>query len=445
MTNEKQFMIYKLLKRMIMNIPIMHYVRNVSPNGERMMKKIKRLWNVFLGTWKSDGKMAVQLPVKAPKSGSILSVRLEKHLLTNYEFRYNVLTDETEYKEKQSLCPDFKIVGVREQNSFCIEAQTKGINCWDRDVQRILNSNRIQGYHPFANYLETLPQWDGKERISALACRVSTCEIWVAAFRLWMLGLTAQWMGITDRHANSIAPVLVSKEQGRQKSTFCKSLMPPVLQRYYTDNIALTTEGQNERKLSELGLINLDEFDRFSSKKMAYLKNLMQMATPNIRKPRQKSFRSLPRIASFIATSNRKDLLTDPTGSRRFICVEIFHKIDCDGIEHEQIYAQLLEELRAGARYWLTSEEEHELQQHNKVFYQQSPMEEIFHACFRAPEAEEDCELLSATEIFKFLKTHHSVGMRGTNPTMFARMLANLGLERIHTKTGNVYKVIALA
>ena len=408
------------------------------------MRKIKKLWNVFFAVWRSYRKAVVQSPVKVPKSENILSVKLKKYLFINYEFRYNVLTDETEYKEKQSPHSEFRIVGLREQNTFCIDAQTKGINCWDRDVQRFLNSNHIPGYHPFTDYLETLPQWDGIERINALALRVSSCEIWVTSFRVWMLGLTAQWMGITNSHANSIAPVLISKEQGRQKSTFCKSLMPLALQRYYTDNITLVTEGQNERKLSELGLINLDEFDRFSSKKMAYLKNLMQMAAPNLRKPRQKSFRSLPRIASFIATSNRKDLLTDPTGSRRFICVEIFHKIDCDGIEHEQIYAQLREELRSGARYWLTSEEEHELQRHNEAFYQQNPMEDVFHTCFRTPETKEKYELLSAMEIFRFMKNYNSAAMRGVNPTTFARMLPNLGVERMHTKTGNVYRVITL-
>lgn len=408
------------------------------------MQKIKKLWDVLLTAWKSNGKMTVQLPVKVPKPENILSVKLEKHLFTNYEFRYNVLTDETEYKEKQSPRSEFKIVGPRDQNTFCIDAQKRGINCWDRDIQRLLNSNRIPGYHPFTDYLETLPQWDGIKRINALALRVSSCDIWVTTFHTWMLGVTAQWMGITKSHANSIAPVLISKEQGRQKSTFCKSLMPPALQRYYTDNVTLVTEGQNERKLCELGLINLDEFDRFSSRKMAYLKNLMQMAAPNLRKPRQKSFRSLPRIASFIATSNRKDLLTDPTGSRRFICVEIFHKIDCDGIEHEQIFAQLREELQSGARYWLTSEEEHELQRHNEAFYQQNPVEEIFHTCFRTPKAEEKYELLSAMEIFRILKSHDPTAMRGINSTIFARMLPGWGLERIHINTGNVYKVITL-
>ena len=156
-----------------------------------------------------------------------------------------------------------------------------------------------------------------------------------------MLGLTAQWMGMTGIHANSVAPILVSSEQGRQKSTFCKALMPPALSRYYMDNLKLSAQGKPERLLAEMGLLNMDEFDKYGTQQMPLLKNLMQMANLNICKAYQKNFRNLPRIASFIGTSNRFDLLTDPTGSRRFICIEAEHLIDCEGIMHDQIYAQL--------------------------------------------------------------------------------------------------------
>ena len=103
-----------------------------------------------------------------------------------------------------------------------------------------------------------------------------------------------------------------------------------------------------------MGLQNMDEFDNYGTQQMPLLKNLMQMANLNICKAYQKNFRNLPRIASFIGTSNRFDLLTDPTGSRRFICIEAEHLIDCEGIMHDQIYAQQKAELLSGIRYWFT-------------------------------------------------------------------------------------------
>ena len=149
-----------------------------------------------------------------------------------------------------------------------------------------------------------------------------------------MLGLAAQWLGVNQTQANSVAPILISEEQGRHKSTFCRMLMPPQLTRYYSDNLKLTAQGNPERLLAEMGLLNMDEFDKFGAQKMPLLKNLMQMSSLNICKAYQKNFRPLPRIASFIGTSNRTDLLHDPTGSRRFFCIEAEHDIDCTGIEH---------------------------------------------------------------------------------------------------------------
>jgi Predicted P-loop ATPase and inactivated derivatives len=168
-----------------------------------------------------------------------------------------------------------------------------------------------------------------------------------------MLGLAAQWAGLSDGlHAHSTAPLLVSDEQGLGKSTFCRALLPPQLQAYYTDSVDLARPDKVERQLTEMGLLNLDEFDRIPEKKHPLLKNLMQLSALNLRKAYQRHSQALPRIASFIGTSNSRELLSDPSGSRRFICVLVKHPIDSTGIDHAQIYAQLKAELENGERYW---------------------------------------------------------------------------------------------
>lgn len=174
---------------------------------------------------------------------------------------------------------------------------------------------------------------------------------------------------------------------------------------------------------------------------MALLKNLMQMTELNIRKAYQKNFRPLPRIASFIATSNRKDLLSDPSGSRRFLCVEIEHKIDISPIDYEQVYAQLKTELLNGERYWFTTEEEAEIQQSNTGFYKQTVEEELFFATFRPSEKSSNGERLSSAEIFRRMKKRHPSAMRGMTLRSFSLLLPQLGLSRIHTHYGNVYAV----
>lgn len=138
--------------------------------------------------------------------------------------------------------------------------------------------------------MQELPLWDGTDRLTDLAQRVSAHDYWVRSFHRWMLAMVAQWMGLDDTHANSVAPILVSQKQGKQKSTYIKMLIPPELQNYYTDDFNLNAKGQATRKLSEYGLVCMDEFDKETTKKMPLLKNLMQMASLSFIKSYQKEF-----------------------------------------------------------------------------------------------------------------------------------------------------------
>lgn len=249
-------------------------------------------------------------------------------------------------------------------------------------------------------------------------------------------------MGMEQVQANSVAPILISEEQGRHKSTFCRSLMPPQLARYYSDNLKLTAQGNPERLLAEMGLLNMDEFDKYGPQKMPLLKNLMQMSSLNICKAYQKNFRALPRIASFIGTSNRTDLLHDPTGSRRFICIEVEHDIDCSGINHSQIYAQLKAELLSGVRHWFSKEEEQALQSHNLPYYRVNPIEDIVRNTY-APAiwGEPDCLSLTSAIIHQDLKKKFPAALRGCSPIQLAQVLTAAGISRRHTRLGNVYVV----
>lgn len=378
---------------------------------------------------------------KVPKATDAM-LRMEAFLQEQFDFRFNRLTEETEYRRRTPGSSVFATVSQRELNSFCIAARKEGIDCWDRDVSRYIYSGSIPEYHPFHLYMDELPEWDGMDRVEACARRVSASSLWIRGFHRWMLGLASGWMEMDRLHANSVAPVLVSRKQGRQKSTFCKMLLPEMLQPYYTDSFDLSNLSGSERRLAEFGLINLDEFDKFSPRKMAVLKNLMQMAGLNIRKAYKKSFSPLPRIASFIATSNQKELLTDPTGSRRFLCVEVEDKIDCSPVDHTQLYAQLKSELLSGERYWFNAEEETEIMASNAAFYRRPVEEDVFYACFRPAGESEKGLSLSAAAIFQYLKKCNPSAMRGASAGNFGKILVSLGIERIHTEYGNRYQVV---
>lgn len=367
---------------------------------------------------------------------------LEAYLFGKYEFRFNVLTEQTEFRPKGK--GGFRFVDQRALNTFCMEARKQGINCWDKDVSRLLLSQEIPDFHPFQTYCEGLPEWDGRDRVAELAQRVSDEAWWVKGFHRWMLAMVAQWMGMEGQCANAVAPLLVSTEQGRCKSTFCSMLLPEELQRFYIDKFDLASVSGCEQKLSLFGLINMDEFDRYSVRSMATLKNLMQLKKLTFRKSHRAYYSQLPRIASFIGTSNQKELLTDTTGSRRFLCVEVTKKIDCTKPEYAQLYAQLKAELLSGERYWFSSEEEKEIQEHNRMFYKHAPEQDVFFRCFRLPSEGEEGVQLSSTEIFCRLQKRFPSAFRGRSVSNMGRMLLALGVERTRTRYGSAYRVIPL-
>ena len=387
-------------------------------------------------------KMTVETSIKKETKtgkGSLLE-RLEAYLLAHYDFRFNVLTEQTEYRRKGENL--FRQMEQRTLNTLCIDARYRGINCWDKDVSRLLLSEKVAAYHPFVDYLAGLPKWDGEDRVSELAFRVSDKPMWVNGFHRWMLAMVAQWMGMEGQCANAVAPLLVSTEQGRCKSTFCSILLPDELQKFYIDKFDLTSESGCEQKLSLFGLINMDEFDRYSVRSMATLKNLMQLKRLTFRKSHRNYYSQLPRIASFIGTSNQKELLTDTTGSRRFLCVEVKGKINCTRPDYLQLYAQLKEELLNGERYWFSSEEEHDIQMNNRMFYKHSPEEDVFFRCFRLPESGEESVLLSPTEIFCRLQKKFPAAFRGGSPSRMGRILTSMGVEKVRSKYGISYRVV---
>ena len=365
---------------------------------------------------------------------------LQIFLSENFDFRYNVLTDMPECKPKNENT--YRMIDKRMMNTLSFEAMMDGVDCKDADVKRFLFSERIPTHHPLKDYMAHLPEGDGTDRVTMLAARVSGKAMWLNGFHRWMLGMVAQWMGYTSRCANALAPILISTEQGMCKSTFCSMLLPEELRPYYTDKFAITSSSGCEQKISTFALINMDEFNQYNERMMTMLKNLMQMKKVNYRKCFKAYYSDLPRIASFIGTSNEKSLLTDETGSRRFLCIEVEKPIDCSPIDYPQLYAQLKFELESGKRYWLTKEEELEIQEHNQDFYKQSTEEEVFFKVFRLPKEDEPFVKMTASSIFDMLQKRYPALMRGANVRQFGKVLCHIGAKKSRSNMGSMYEVV---
>ncbi len=377
------------------------------------------------------------------KDDQLQALLTKEFMNRRYEFRYNTMTDAPEYREHHSFCFDFRPVTARVLNSIAQNALEEGLQLWDRDVRRYIYSDRVKDYAPIESYLKTLPRWDGKDRIRPLAARIP-CDNprWEQLFYRWFLSMVAHWQGRDGKHGNSVSPLLVGG-QGCGKSTFCLNLLPPELKIYYTDSIDFSKKRDAELYLTRFALVNIDEFDQVSERHQGFLKHLLQKPVVNIRKPYASQVEAVKRYASFIATSNHTDLLSDPSGSRRFICIEVKGMIEnTQPIEYAQVYAQALAALDKGERYWMTHEEEQEQMRTNDRFSQTPLYEDLFFKYFRAAEHKDEGTEMSAGEIYLELQKKSGVKLPMGQITYFGRFLIKQGVPVRKAARGRVYWVV---
>jgi hypothetical protein len=327
-------------------------------------------------------------PTKNIPAETLLMMKIDIFLTSNYDLRKNVMRGVAEYRVRTGHGFGFQDLTTEARNSITIKALSQGIKCWDKDIMRYVNSNDIPLYYPMDDFLEHLPKWDGKDRVEALARRVKTdYEDWPHLFHIWMRSMVAMWEGKGQLTGNALVPLLIGR-QGCGKTSFCRILLPWDQREYYNDRINFKNEHDLNLGLTSFALINLDEFDKITQRQQVVLKYLVSTSDVKYRPPYGTAYSSHRRYASFIGTTNEPMPLTDPTGSRRFVCVTVDGDIDFETpVEYEQLYAQLkyeVEEQRE--RYFLTKEEEAALMQHNLRYQQVNGLGEMLLSLFEKPE-----------------------------------------------------------
>ncbi len=375
----------------------------------------------------------------------LLALQTDEFMKRRYEFRFNTQIGEVEFRERHSFRFRFTPIDKRALNSIALDAQAEGIPLWDRDISRYVYSNRVPVFNPLEDFLYNLPGWDGKDRIRALAATVPCNNpYWAELFHRWFLNMVSHWKGHDEKYANSVSPLLVGA-QGTRKSTFCRSIVPPSERAYYTDSIDFSRKKDAELYLNRFALINIDEFDQISATQQGFLKHILQKPVVNVRKPYANAVLEMRRYASFIATSNQKDLLTDPSGSRRFICIEVTGMIDTmHPIDYEQLYAQAMYELDHGERYWFDHNDERIMTENNREFEQVPAEEQLFYRYFRPAEEKEEGEWLSPAEILEEIQRNSKLPISGKRVSVFGRILQKHGVRSRRTRRGTEYCVVRM-
>ena len=348
-------------------------------------------------------------PLKSVPEDTIQAMKTEIFLNSNYELRKNLLTGVAEYREKFSDDQRFKPLTDEVRNDMTLRATELGLKSWDRDVNRFIDSTRIEQYDPINTWLDNLPKWNGQDYIAELAKRVPTSQPhWEKYLRFWLVGMVAQWRESEKQlTGNALTPLLIGR-QGCGKTRFCKIILPPELRDYYNDKINFKNEFDLNIALTSFALINIDEFDKTTSSQQIVLKYLLSSSDVKFRPPYGKTIKLYRRYTSFIGTTNQMKPLVDPTGSRRFVCVGVEGNIDfSDTLNHEQLFAQALYLFNNGERFWLNDDEIQTLISENEPFQKLNDLVEMLGETFRKPKETEQAKWWSLGDISQLLANRY--------------------------------------
>ncbi len=421
-------------------------------------KAIKWLRRRVTALKREEGKVKreeVRPSLNVPRSSlsDSLLLRAEEYITEHYHLRYNRLSREHELRERDSLTATWHVLDEALCCTLLMEMQHAGIGLSKPYLVRtVVRGNKaVPQYHPVCDYLESLPQWDGHDHIGDLFRRITNDEQQLLWLRRWLLGMVAQVQGRLGQYGNSVCPLIISRRQGWGKSQFAKLIVPPELQMFFADTFNLAQEETCLRRMASYWLINVDELDRFSTLRMATLKNLVQLATITLKRPHRGQMEEMERMASFIATSNRRYLLRDETGSRRFICIELEAPIDVTTpVNHAQLYAQALAALAEGERSWFDDAETRLIEAHNQGFSTKCGVWDLLRQYFEPCEVPETLEerqevLWPATHVYDYLREKSATAMEGIERTTFGWYLKEIGARQVRVDNRRLWAVRRVA
>ncbi|EFI47984.1 virulence-associated protein E [Segatella oris C735] len=359
------------------------------------------------------------------RGSSSKNVEIETYLSTHYEFRYNTVLGRTEYCSKGNN--RFVKVGRYEINTLRRELDCdESIATSSDNLYSIIESSFSPRINPVQEYFKALPLIDISDSSSCdgesfrdsnvlylspkAILDLASCVVvrnsnkWLPYLTKWLVAVVANAMN--DRECRNHTCLVLTGEQGKFKTTFLDLLCPSKLHGYsYTGKIypqekdTLTYIGQNL-------IVNIDDqLKALNKRDENELKNLITCPMVKYRMPYDKYVEEHSHLASFVASVNGNDFLTDPTGSRRFLPFEVL-SIDIEKakrISMDKVYAEAKALLKSGFRYWFDDDEIAELYRESEDFQVQTAEMELLLRCFEKPTEDESYSLMTTTEILTYL------------------------------------------
>jgi predicted P-loop ATPase len=366
--------------------------------------------------------------------------QIEMYLLTKYDFRFNTIKCKPEARNLGDKT--FNPIDKYYINTTKRELDSVGVKTSTSNIKEILESSFADRVNPIQDYFENLPLHTGvNDYIQDLADTIKTVnnKNWYLYLKKWLIAVVAQ--AVNDIGCQNHTCLVLTGSQGKFKTTWLDNLCPKDIHTYLFTGKIDPTNKDSLTYIAEFFLVNIDDQLRQLNKKDENeLKNLITTPSVKYRRPYDPYITEYPHTASFMASVNGNDFLTDPSGSRRFLPFEVL-EIDINkakSIDMNKVYAQAYKLYKEKTIYWFNDEEIEELHEQNKNFEVVTNEEQLILEYFDIPnkrdEATHYMQLASMqTHVQQFTKIN-------LNTKKFNEARVKLGFDKWLKTENNVKK-----
>ena len=362
---------------------------------------------------------------------------VEAWLNARHRFRRNMLSHTLEFSDDGKV---FAPLDDTVENTLWCDMQRAGINVDMMTLRTLLQSSFIPEFHPLKHYLDHLPPWDGLDHIGRFLgmvhCKDTSAEEFDRYVRRWLVAMVAA--ALDDGVVNHQIFVLLG-QQGTFKTSFMNNILPPELRKYYcikTNSNRMTKD--DALSLTENLLINMEEIDSMQRAEINQLKAMASQTVVTERPAYARNKVRLPHTASFCATGNNLQFLSDDTGNRRWLVFEVEH-IDnpwTASIPYSQLYAQVKHLIDTGFRYWFDYEEIDDLNRRNRKFEAPNLARELIVTRYCKPKPLEPSIYVTSSDIV----ARFGSAVR-LNAIQVGKAMQDLGFKQYRTHNGRFWMV----
>lgn len=395
---------------------------------------------------------------------------MEEFINGYMKFRMNMLTHQIETqliadaytdRPEASACHWQRLTDHIENSLWCA-MQHHGMAVNLNELHTLLGSDFVKEYHPLKEYLDGLPPWDGEtDYIDRLAAMVHVKESphsplqqdksrerndlsetpvrFADILKRWMVSMIAA--ALNETVVNQVILTLIGR-QGSYKTSFMQHILPPVLSEYYTTKSNSSRMTKDDLfTMTENLVINLEEIDTMPPSELNQLKAMVTQRYVDERRAYGRNKVHLPHVASFVATGNNLQFLTDDTGNRRWLPFEV-EDIDSPweaDIPYEGIYSQTYALYQdVNFRYWFTDKEIQQLRGHVQQFEVPRPEYELILTYYRKPVGLERGVYTTSSQIIgRFGNTSLRLSLQKVG-----RAMRELGFRQVKASNANYWVVV---